>query len=258
MTEIWYQDVRLYDGERVDATGFGELELIQKPEEFCYGVDAVLLADFAAVNGKKPAGLAVDLGTGTGVIPLILSHKTSIERILGVEVQAGSYERAVRNVKLNRLEGRLEMVHGDVNDYLNGWGRKLDLAGKADWVTCNPPYTAGSCGLTSSNAAKHIARHETTADLETFLKCSAYILRDKGELFLVHRPSRIVDICCFGRQHGLEVKTLRFVSPTPGAAANILLVHMVKGGGREARLLAPLAVHDKYGGYTEELQQAYR
>lgn len=257
MTEMWYENVALFDGERVDNTGFGQLRLIQKPEEFCYGVDAVLLADFAAKHGKKPASLSVDLGTGTGIVPLILSYKTKIGRLIGVEVQEGSYDRAVRNARLNGLTGRMELIHGDVADYHQGWAKDRALAGKADWVTCNPPYTAGNCGLVCSNRAKHIARHETTADLETFIRCSAYILRDKGELFLVHRPSRIVDLCCFGRKYGLEVKTLQFVSPNSKAVANILLVQMVKGGGREARLLEPLCVYDGQGNYTEALRQAY-
>ena len=103
-----------------------------------------------------------------------------------------------------------------------------------------------------------IARHETTAGLEEFLEAAAWILRDKGDLVMVHRPSRIADICCMGRAHGLEVKELQFVSPSRDAAANILLVHMVKGGGREVRLLPPLAVHDEEGGYTQALRETYK
>lgn len=246
---------KLLEGERLDEIGFGGLTLIQKPEEFCYGVDAVILADFASKYSRRTFRFAVDLGTGTGIIPLILSSKTEIPSITGIEVQADSYNRAVRNSKNNGLEERVKFVHGDVKDYRTGWGRELQ--GTVDLVTSNPPYTAGSSGLTSSNPAKLIARHETTASLEDFMKCAAWILRDKGELFMVHRPSRIVDICCLGRQYGLEVKELQFVSPNREGKPNILLVHMVKGGGREAKMLPPLYVYDMEGRYTPELLAAY-
>ncbi|MBR4862255.1 MAG: tRNA1(Val) (adenine(37)-N6)-methyltransferase [Firmicutes bacterium] len=246
----------LFEGERLDEIGFGGLTLVQKPEEFCYGVDAVILADFAAKYARRSFRAAIDLGTGTGIIPLILSYKTEIPKITGIEVQKDSFGRAMRNTKNNGLEGRVSFIHGDVKDFRTGWGK--DLQGSCDLVTSNPPYTAGNSGLTSSNPAKLIARHETTADLEDFMKCAAWLLRDKGEFFMVHRPSRIVDICCLGRQHGLEVKELQFVSPNREGKPNILLVHMVKGGGREAKMLPPLYVYDMEGNYTPELLEAYR
>lgn len=245
----------LQAGERLDEIGFGGLTLIQKPEEFCYGVDAVLLADFAAKYSRRSFRHAVDLGTGTGIIPLILSYKTEIPSITGIEVQADSYDRAVRNAKNNGLENRVRFLHGDVKDYRSGWASNLQ--GSVDLVTSNPPYTAGSSGLVCANQAKLIARHETTASLEDFIKCAAWILRDKGEFLMVHRPSRIVDICCLGRQYGLEVKELQFVSPNRESKPNILLVHMVKGGGREAKMLPPLYVYDGTGTYTPQLLAAY-
>ena len=254
MSEIMIETI-LQERERLDEIGFGGLRLIQKPEEFCYGVDAVILADFASKYSRKSFRSAVDLGTGTGIIPLILSYKTGIPSIQGVEVQDASFGRAARNSALNGLEGRVGFIHGDVKDYKTGWGKELQ--GTVDLVTSNPPYTAGSSGLTSSNPAKLIARHETTASLEDFMKCAAYILRDKGEFFMVHRPSRIVDICCLGRQYGLEVKELQFVSPNREGKPNILLVHMVKGGGREVKMLPPLYVYNMDGSYTDELLKAY-
>ena len=246
----------LFEGERLDEIGFGGLTLVQKPEEFCYGVDAVILADFAAKYARRSFRAAIDMGTGTGIIPLILSYKTEIPKITGIEVQKDSFDRAMRNTKNNGLEGRVGFIHGDVKDFRTGWGKALQ--GSCDLVTSNPPYTAGNSGLTSSNPAKLIARHETTADLEDFMKCAAWLLRDKGEFFMVHRPSRIVDICCLGRQHGLEVKELQFVSPNREGKPNIILVHMVKGGGREAKMLPPLYVYDMEGNYTPELLEAYR
>ena len=255
----------IFDGERVDDTGFGGLKLIQKPEEFCYGVDAVILADFAArcagvslpSRARQAADVtAVDLGTGTGIIPLILSHKTGWQQLIGVEVQEGSWERAVRNAELNGLEERMEFIKGDVKDFGKHWG--TELAGKVDVVTSNPPYTQGSGGLKSANTAKAIARHETTAGLEDFIRCGASLLKTRGDFFMVHRPSRLVDICYMAREAGLEPKELCFVSPSRDAAANILLVHMVKGGGRQLTVLEPLFVYESDGSYTEKLRECYR
>lgn len=250
----------IFEGERADDTGFGRLKLIQKPEEFCYGVDAVILADFAAKSAacgqQNEKAAAVDLGTGTGIIPLILSHKTRWNRLIGVEIQEGSYDRAVRNAALNRLEERLEFIRGDVKDFGSLWGNRLTAT--MDVVISNPPYTQGFGGLKNFNEAKAIARHEITAGLEDFIKCAAGLLKPRGDFFLVHRPSRLVDICCMARAVGLEPKEMCFVSPKEGEAANILLVHMVKGGGRQLTLLDPLFVYEKDGGYTEKLKECYR
>ena len=263
MTDIAAEKL-IYEGERVDDTGFGGLRLIQKPEEFCYGVDAVILADFAARSAavslpsrrRQDDVTAVDLGTGTGIIPLILSYKTQWQRLIGVEVQEGSYGRAVRNARMNGLDERLRFIRGDVKDFGEGWGK--DLAASADVVTSNPPYTQGSGGLKSANTAKAIARHETTAGLEDFIRCAGWLLKPRGDFFMVHRPSRLVDICCMAREAGLEPKEMCFVSPDCETAANILLVHMVKGGGRQLTLLDPLFVYEKDGSYSEKIKECYR
>lgn len=243
------------EDERVDDIGFGNLKLIQKPKDFCYGVDAVILADFAAKNCKGAADVIVDLGTGTGVIPLILSYKTGASRIYGTEIQRGSYGRAQRNACLNNLKDRISFINADVKDIGTAWGQ--DLKGTADMVVSNPPYFKSGSGLINELAPKTIARHETTATLKDFMFCAAYLLKPKGDFFMVHRPARLVDICCFGREAGLEPKTARLVSPTAEAAPNILLIHMVKGGGSELKFLAPLAVYDGQGNYTPELLESY-
>lgn len=252
---IFYDDgTAAGDDERIDDIGFGNLKLIQKPKDFCYGVDAVILADFAANNAKTFPRVIADLGTGTGVIPLILSYKTGASEIYGVEVQRDSYERAVRNAKLNLLEDRLTFINGDVKDKFC-WGANLKEA--ADMVVSNPPYFKSGGGIVNDKSAKAVARHETTAGLEDFMECAAYLLKPKGDFFMVHRPSRLVDVCCFGRAAGLEPKEIRFVSPTEGGIPNIMLIHMVKGGGSELRFMTPLAVYDGEGNYTEELLKAY-
>lgn len=262
MTEAEVLKVNIGDGERVDETGFGKLKLIQKPEEFCYGVDAVILADFASkyvVSAATRNGsdvIAVDLGTGTGIIPLILSHKTAWRHLTGIEVQQGSYDRACRNAAFNGLKERLNFINADVKDFGRTWGDHL--RGRADVVTSNPPYTEGGGGLKSANSAKSIARHETTANLEDFISCAAQLLKSKGDFFMVHRPSRLVDICCLGRKYGLEPKEMCFVSPNQQTAPNIILVHFVKGSGRQLKVLDPLYVYNMDGTYTDKLRECYK
>lgn len=241
----------LKEGERKDKIGFGHLELIQQPKEFCYGIDAVLLAAFAQV---KPGARVADLGTGTGIIPLILSHKTQADEIIGVEIQEGSYDRAERNIRLNGLTGRVKIIHSDVKGLLDG-GQVLRSS--FDVVVSNPPYVKGKEGLTNQNQAKAMARHETTASLPDFICTAAALLKDRGDFYLVHRPSRLVDICVICREHRLEPKDLRMVSPTRSQKPNIVLLHCVKYGGTELNVLAPLSVYDEEGRYTAEIEEIY-
>lgn len=269
--------------ERIDEIGFGGLRLIQKPEEFCYGVDAVILADFAAKNfsqKKDRIGKAteserngkgaeyqssgtqndciVDLCSGTGIVPLILSYKTDAQLIVGVELQQASYDRALRSIEMNGLSERIIFFNEDVKTLLQNEEAAVQLKGRAAAVTMNPPYMPSLGGLTNTNTAKAIARHETTASLRDFLACASSLLKPKGELFMVHRPSRLADICCFARENRLEPKELCFVSPKPGKAANIVLVHCVKDGGRELKLLEPLFVYNEDGSYSDRLLECYR
>ncbi len=245
--------------ERIDNIGFGQLKLIQNPEEFCYGVDAVLLADFAAKRweaaGKDVAKLAVDLGTGTGIIPHILSFKTGWKEIIGIEVQDASYDRAVRNSKLNGLEERLKFINADVLDY-KIWGE--GFMGKAEVVVSNPPYTEGFSGIKGVNEAKGIARHESTANLRDFMRSAAYLLKDKGSLFMVHRPSRLVDIFSYGREAKLEAKEICLVSPKINSTPNIVLVHLVKNGGKQLNWLETISVYDNEGNYTKQVLDCYK
>lgn len=242
---------------RFDETGFGNLGIFQAPEEFCYGVDAVLLADFAAQGANKRRKCRImDLGTGTGIVPLILSHKTKAEYIAGLEVQEHSFSLTKKNIEHNRLEGRVFAFHGDVSRFDEAEAFD-ELAESFDVVTSNPPYFVGGGGLESKNSAKSIARHETTGSLDDFVRMAAKLLKDKGDFYMVHRPSRLVDICAVCRKYKLEPKELRFVSGKPMEKPNILLVHCVKHGGAELRVLEPLAVHNEDGSYTEEILKIY-
>jgi len=235
--------------ERIDDIGFGGLKLIQDPGGFCFGVDAVLLADYADV---KAGGAVIDLGTGTGVIPLIISRKSKAGRIVGVELQQESAALALRNVEMNGLAGRIEIINADITD-LNARFEK----GAFDAVVSNPPFIAGHSGVRNLSRAKMTARHETTADLEDFIRIASELLRSKGSFYLVHRPSRLVDIVSLARKYKLEPKRIRLVHPSRTAAPNIMLLHCTKDGNPELRFEKPLYIHRIDGGYTKELLRIY-
>ncbi len=246
--------INILDGERIDDTGFGGLKLIQDPAEFCYGIDSVLLADFASKNHGMTAGPAADLGAGSGVVSLILSHKIRDIHILAVELQRNSADRARRTVLLNGLQRRISVLNDDIVRVAD-WGQ--EYKGRCSMVVSNPPFFPKGRALVNPNDAKGTARHETTAGLRDFMMCAAYLLKPKGDFFLVHKPSRLVDICCFGREAGLEPKQMCFVSPKAAAPPNILLVHLTAGGGKELKVLPPMAVYEENGEYTQAILKAY-
>ena len=239
--------------ERIEEIGFGGLKLIQKPEAFCYGVDAVVLADFAC-SAFPRFRKCVDLGTGTGVIPLIMSHKNKNAEFRGIDVQEGFVDMAGRSCLLNGLEHRISFHHGDVSKPDDD----VFPAGSADMVVCNPPYFSRGGAIPGDNREKFIARHEASATVEDFIKTAAKLLEKKGHFCMVHRPSRLVDIFCCCRRHGLEPKDMRMVAPRQGRAPNIVLVHCVKGGGKELKLHNELYVYAADGAdYSDEIQQIY-
>lgn len=242
--------------ERLDATGFGDIKIFQNPEDFCYGVDAVLLADFAArVINEKNLSSVIDLGSGTGIVPLILSHKTDAERLVGVEIQEKSFNTGLKSIEINGLEGRVESVNSNVTNICT----ERDELEKCsfDVVTANPPYTISGDGIIGDNRAKAIARHEIEGTLNDFVECAARLLRDKGEFFMVHRPSRLVDICCICRNNELEPKEVQMISGHPMEAPNILLVHCVKNGNKQLKILKPFAVRTEEEEYSEEINKIY-
>lgn len=236
--------------ERTDEIGFGGLKLIQDTEAFCYGIDAVLLAECASKSRHRRIA---DLGTNNAVIPVILAGITTAQQITGIEKQARPAALAARNVALNGFEDRINIINTDILDISEHLER-----GSFDAVTCNPPYMAKGTGVINEGDMLKTARHETTADLEDFVKCAAYLLADRGAFYMIHRPSRIIDIACLCRQHRLEPKYLQFISPRKGEKPNLMLVECRKNGGRELKLREPLAVYDENGNYTDEIMKIYR
>lgn len=239
---------------RLDDTGFGGLMLYQDTEAFCYGIDAVLLADFAAGSARRKGKdcRIMDLGTGNGVIPLILSHKTEAQYIGGVEIQEQSAALAEKSAVYNGLEDRLHFFCSDVRYF------KLDtMADCFDVVTCNPPYTAGNCGLQSKNRAKTLARHEVEGSLEDFLALASRLLKDKGDFYMVHRPARLTDVCEICRKYHLEPKELRLVSGKATESPNILLIHCCKNGRTELRIGPQLHIHEEDNSYNPKILAIY-
>ena len=239
--------------ETIEEIGFGGLKIIQDSEGFRFGVDAIIIADFA--NRIYPDAKAYcDLGTGNGIIPAVLSHKNSGCSILGVDVQQKAIELANRNAESNGLTDRISNICIDIKDIK---AQRPELAGVFDAVISNPPYVEAGSGLASADGAKQIARQETTAGLEEFISSAAWLLREKGHFFIVYRPARLVDLMCLCRKYRLEPKHMRFVTPHAGEKPNIVMAHCVLGGGRELTVMEELAVRVEGGGYTREIDEIY-
>ena len=234
---------------REDDTGFGGLVLLQDTETFSYGVDAVLLADHCKA---LPGESVLDLGSGNGAVALIVLGKYGVASVTGIEVQERMTRLARETAARNGLEDRLHFLQGDVLDI-----EALVPAGTFDAVTCNPPYAEAGRGPVSGKEAAYIARHETTASLQDFVRAGAYALKPGGRFVLVHRPSRLPDIFASMRSCGLEPKRMQLVVPKPGAAPNIVLVTATKGGGKELTVEPDLCIRSENGSYSEELQKIY-
>lgn len=236
--------------ERIENTGFGDMKLIQDHDYFCYGIDAVILADYAH-SICPDAGSIIDLGTGNGIVPVILSHKNRKAAITGIELQDKPAEMARRSCEMNGIQDRVRIINGDISDSDSYSGLKADM------VTCNPPYFAKGGGIPSSTKPKFTARHETTAVFEDFVKAAAAVLQGKGHFFIVHRPSRLVDIFYYCRKYRLEPKDIRYVAPRIGQIPNIVLIHCVAGGGKELKTGKTLYVYNEDGSYTDEIERIY-
>ncbi len=241
--------VILKPGERLDELHRNDYKIIQSTNQFCFGMDAVLLSGFAKV---LPGEIVLDLGTGTGIIPILLEAKTSGRHFTGLEIQEESVDMAKRSVILNKLEDKVDIVYGDIKE-----ASKIFGTASFDVVTSNPPYMNHSHGLVNPNSAKAIARHEILCSLEDVVREAARVLKPNGRFYMVHRPFRLVDIintCCL---YKLEPKRMRLVYPYLNKEPNMVLLEFVKGGGRNLSVEAPLIVYKEPGCYTEEILEIY-
>ncbi|GAA3645477.1 tRNA1(Val) (adenine(37)-N6)-methyltransferase [Asaccharospora irregularis] len=241
-------EIPLKETERIDDLQLKGLKLIQDKNGFCFGVDAVLLANFAKV--KKGANVA-DLGTGTGIIPILIAGKSEAKNIVGVEIQEDVYEMATRSVKLNSLEDRVKIINTDIKTV----DKELEI-NNYHVVTSNPPYMHAD-GIKNPNDKKAISRHEVKCNLEDVIKAASRLVMPRGKFFMIHRPTRLVDIITLGRKYRLEPKVIQFVHPKPKKAPNLVLVEFVKDGKPELKILDPLYVYGEDGEYTKELKDIY-
>lgn len=239
----------LFGDETVEDLQLNGLRLIQSKNGFRFGVDAVLLSDFAA---KSKSRTILDLCTGNGIIPILLSAKTNAEKIRGLEIQPHICETARRSVELNNLAGRVEIICGDLKNAAEIYGRN-----SFDKITCNPPYMKSGAGLTNPADEKAIARHEIMCTLADVIRVGAELLVPSGRLYMVHRPSRLADIICLMRLYKIEPKELRFVSASVGKPPNLILVSGAKNGGAELKILPELILFNADGTETDELKKIY-
>ncbi|MBQ9549514.1 MAG: tRNA1(Val) (adenine(37)-N6)-methyltransferase [Lachnospiraceae bacterium] len=249
MSESSLKQVELKAGERFDDLQRNGYEIIQDPERFCFGMDAVLLSGFATV---KKGGTLIDLGTGTGILPILLSAKTEGRHFTGLEIQPESVDMARRSVIHNRLEDRIDIVEGDIRE-----ARSLFSAASFDTVVSNPPYMIRGSGIVNPEAPKAIARHEILCTLQDVISAASYLLKPGGALFMVHRPCRLPDIFEEMRRNKLEPKRMRLVYPGSGKAPDMVLLEGRKGGNPELKCEKPLIIFGEDGKYTSEITEVY-
>lgn len=241
--------IELKPEERLDDLQRNGFKIIQNPGKFCFGMDAVLLSGFARVKaGEK----VLDLGTGTGIIPILLAGKTKAGHLTGLEIQEESADMARRSVVLNGLEKDIEIVTGDIKDASELFG-----ASSFDIITTNPPYMIGQHGLQNGNEAKTIARHEILCDLEDILREGSRLLREHGRFYMVHRPFRLAEILSKMCAYRIEPKRMRLVYPYADKEPNMVLIEGLKGGKPRMTVEKPLIVYQEPGVYTDEIYEIY-
>lgn len=243
-------EVELKENERIDDLELKNLKIIQNKNGFCFGIDSVLLSDFA--KQIKQGSKIADLGTGTGILPILLSAKTINTKIVGVEIQEEVANMAIRSVELNNLQNQIEIICDNIKNLKNKYEQ-----GAFDAIVTNPPYKKKGTGKINVAEAKIISRHEITATLHDFIETAKYLLKDQGELYLVHRPERLVDLMAELRSQKLEPKTLRFVQASAEKAPNLVLIKAVKNAKPFLKVQEPLIVYEQNGDYSKEILKIY-
>lgn len=235
--------------ERIDDLHRNGYTIIQDPKKFCFGIDAVLLSDFA--KAKKDE-IVFDIGTGTGIIPILMSAKTDAKKYFAIDIQQESVDMARRSIKLNKLTGKIEVFHLDIKNVFEKFEKN-----SINVVTSNPPYMNMGGGLINEYDAKAIARHEIFCNLDDIVKATSLLLKPNGRFYMVHRPNRLCDIICTLRNYKLEPKTIRFVQPYENKEPNMVLIESIKNGKAFMKILPNLIVYNKDKQYTDEINRIY-
>ena len=243
-------EIELKENERIDDLEFNNLKIIQDKNGFCFGIDAVLLSDFA--KNIKRDSLVLDLGTGTGIISILLCKKTKLKKVIGIEVQEEVYNMACRSSQLNNLEDKFEVVNENILNLENIYKNN-----SFDVIVTNPPYKKQNTGMTNDNQKKLISRHEVLANLEDFIRVSSKLLKDKGEFYMVHRPERLVDIFYLMREYKIEPKEVRLVFSNEKNPPKMVLIKGVRNGGKCLKFRENLYVYNQDGSYTDEIMKIY-
>ena len=239
----------IHEDERLDDLQCRGYQLIQKPQGFCFGVDAVLLSDFVKV---KPGQKVLDLCTGSGVIPILLSAKTEGEHFTGLELQEDYADMAGRSVKYNQLEDKIDILCGDVKE-----GKKLFQPASFQVVTVNPPYMTDNHGLKNVYEPKMIARHEVALSLEDVIALSGYVLPESGNFFMIHKPFRLAEIFCMMREYHIEPKRMRLIHPYVDKEPTMVMIQGTKGGRQRITVEPPLIIYKESGVYSDEIYEIY-
>ena len=239
----------LKENERIDELQRNGYKIIQSPEKFCFGMDAVLLSGFARA---RKGDVVLDMGTGTGIIPILMEAKTDAAHLTGLEVQEESADMARRSVSLNGLSDKIDIVTGDIKE-----ADKLFKSASFDVITCNPPYMIGQHGIANPDAPKAIARHEVLCTLEDVIRQAAKLLKPGGNFFMVHRPFRLAEIITLMVQYKLEPKRMQLVYPYVDKEPNMVLIEGCRGGKSRMTVEKPLIVYQSPGVYMPEIYDIY-
>ena len=243
-------EVFLKDNERIDDLQLNNLKIIQNKDGFCFGIDAVLLSDFAKEISKNAKVL--DLGTGTGILGILLCGKTKLSKIYGIDIQEDVCDMASRSVKLNNLQDRFEIINTNIKNLSTIFENN-----SIDAIVSNPPYKKDNSGLKNESETKLISRHEITASLEDFILVSSKLLKNNGSIYMVHRPERLSDLFYLFRKYNLEPKKLRMVQSYSNSKPKLILIKATKNAKSFLNIEEPLIIYNKDGSYTDEILKIY-
>ena len=243
-------NILLEENERIDDLEYKGLKIVQNKNGFCFGIDSVLLSDFA--KEIKKDSQVLDLGTGTGIISILLCGKTNLKHITGIEIQESVYKMAQKSIELNNLQSRFNIINEDIRNL-----SKKFPANSFDAIVTNPPYKKENTGLKSEDIVQVISRHEVMCKVEDIAKNASRLLKNNCSIYMVHRPDRLVDIIQIFKKYKLEPKKLRFVYPKIGKEPNLILIKATKSGKEFLKVEKPLIVYNKDGTYTDEILKIY-